>query len=288
MATLQTYVDLLPPILKDKYPSSFWIAGANEILENLSSERILKELTFTRGVVVDYLKWIIPPSNYKSGIKLFCVNDENSNISFIETDGKLLLTNDTVNKNSTPIYLTITANTSESVVITTTTDIVKDQYKDYLLRINTDFGDLLGTTIQIAGNEASVSGSATLYFLHSFSPDIVQNASEDFELIPPENYLLLRYKGYFIDLASMTDEIPIRNDYEKRVMRTGLMQIGYERLHGIGSDLANKWSAKFDTVVMKMRQECLSGGSQNRPLGRMWAGMVGDSSLTINEDEDDE
>jgi hypothetical protein len=72
-------------------------------------------------------------------------------------------------------------------------------------------------------------------------------------------------------------------------MRTGLMKYGYERLYGPGSNLEKEWSAKFELLLMKLRQELLSAGSHNRPAGRLWAGFKsGFNFSNTMEDENNE
>jgi photosystem II stability/assembly factor-like uncharacterized protein len=575
MPTLASYVAQLPPILKQKYGDAFWISAANNILEILSSERILRELSYQKGVIVKYKKWITPPANYRQAKKLFSPTDYNSEFPFIEDDGKLMLTNATVDEDPAPIVPLVFSNSnidsiticdlnsnnvpnldnswiqvaqslnwyavamssdgvkqtavvnggyiwvstdsgntwtqkatslnwyavamssdgvkqtavvyggyiwvstdsgntwtqkatslnwyavamsSDGVIQTAvvkggyiwvstdsgntwtqkatspnwrgiaissdgtvqtavagigyilvstdsganwtqkatslnwyavamSSDGVKqtavvnggyiwvstdsgntwtqkatslnwyavamssdgviqtatvyggyiwvstdsgntwtqkatsqnwhgiaissdgtvqtavagigyiwtmsslarnqDDLKDYLLVVTA--GNQAGNTLAIAGNDASVGRATKLYYYHLLSTALgIGSDITSAVIVSPDNYIMLSYKGSFVEIEATTDEIPINNNHEHQIMRAGLSMLGFEQLpSGPDAPIAKGWHTYFDKVLMKVRDEFLSGGNQTDVRSRRWIGMMDDSEIDIFPDADD-
>jgi hypothetical protein len=415
MATLALYVALLPPILKQKFPDAFWISSANNILEILSSEGILRELTYQKGVIVKYQKWITPPGNYRQAKKVFSPTDWNSEFPFIEDDGKLMLTNQTVDEDPAPVspfafsnsavgsitvqsmnpgatsnpmdilqsvatgqnwqgiamssdgtiqtavvfsgyiwvstdsgatwtqkatslnwygiamssdgtiqtavvyggYIWVSTDSGATwtqkatslnwrgiamssdgtiqtagvyggyIRVSNSTAFSQDDLKDHLFVITG--GTKAGNTFVIAGNDATIGRSTKIYYLHVLSTALAIGSEITAAIVvSPDNYIMLSYRGSFVEIAATSDEIPINNNHEHQIMRSGLSMLGFEQLpSGPNNPIAKDWRAYFERVLMKIRDEFLSGGNQTDVKSRRWIGMMDDDEIDTFPDEDD-
>jgi hypothetical protein len=286
MAILSSYTALLPPILKEKYSDAFFIGAANDILEILSGERILRDLTYQKGLIVKYQKWITPPSNYRQANKLFSPTDWNSEFPFIEDDGKLMLTDQTVDEDDDPVQATAFTSSAVDSITVNVADLEKDELKDCLLVITS--GTLTGNTYVISANDVSGASTTKIYYLHALSTALVATTQiAAANIVSSNHYIMLSYKGSFVEISAISDEIPIQNNHERRIMKAGLMMIGYERLQGPNGDMTKLWQGKFDQVIMKVRDEFLSGGNQTDVKSRRWIGMQDDADIDDFPDEED-
>jgi hypothetical protein len=289
MATLATHVALLPPILREKYADSFWIGAANEILEHLAGEGFLKELTYRKGVIVKYKKWITLPSNFRQARGLYDPEDDTAEYPFEETDGKIMLTAHEILEETSPAAATTFTNTAVASIDVNIDGKAADDFANYLLVITA--GSLTGNTYQISSNDASAAGVTRIYYTHSLSSALTISGTPQISaanLISPDYYIILKYKGSFTDLTATSDEIPIGNNYEKRVMKRGLMMLGYERLYGPGSEQNKLWEGKYADTIQRLRDEILTGGSNLHARSRRFAAYLDDSSLDTDEGDDEE
>ncbi len=285
MAILSSYVSLLPPILNQKYSNDFWVGAANDLLEVLSSEGILRELKYLRGVIVKNNKWITPPSNYRQAIKLTDPLDEQTEYPFQETDDKLMLIRGTLQEDDDPYEISaFTAQATDSITVDLT-GFDEDDLKNYLLVITA--GTAINNTYVISGNDASGDTTTKIYFDLALSSALTGAQATAGELVRPQYYMSLLYRGSFSELSAVSEEVPIKNNYERRIVRTWLMFYGYERLHGPNADMTKLWEGKFERVLQKLRDEFLRLGTKNTALPRRWPGLVDDEDLSDNLDDDD-
>ncbi len=281
MGTLTSHVALLPPILKEKYKDAFWIGACNIILERLSGEGLMRELTYRRGVTVDDDTWITPPTTFRRAEKLYNPRDFDVDHPFVETDGKLMLTNSIVEEDADPYTATVFSVYALDSITVNIDDMAEDDFADYLLVITA--GTLIDETIMISGNDASALGVTKLYFQHNSSSLLNGTKITAASLIHPDYYLALLFKGSYTDLTAVGDEVPINDKFEKQIMKTGLTMCAFERLHGLNSPLAMQWTSKFNEAIMGLRGEILSGPVHVK--ARPWAGLVDDNSLNTDEEE---
>lgn len=275
MGTLTSHIDILPPILKDKYSSAFWVAKGNEILEKLSGEKLMRDLTYRRGVIVDKSVWITPPSNYRHVVRLHDPENYDMQYPFIETDGKILLTDDTVTEEEDPDTADTFSDYALDSITVNIDELEEDDYKDHLFVITA--GTLANETAIIRGNDASSGGLTKLYFTHNTTSLLDATKVTAASIIDPDYYLVLIFNGSYTGFSTVGDEVPIDDDFEKRIMNTGLMFKGYERLYGVNDRTTGEWERKFNTVVQELRNEFLSKTAQVR--ARVWAGLADDSDL---------
>jgi hypothetical protein len=281
MATLASHVALLPPILREKYKDAFWISACNEILEKLSSEKLMRELTYRRGVIVKDSIWVTPPSDCRDVLKIANPFDWSNDIAFELVDGKVMLLDRKWDEETDPD----TATTFETFTLTSIKinidGLAVDDYKDYLMVITS--GTMAGETIILSGNDASSGGKTVVHFQHG-APSLLDALKiTGADLIQPGYYLALVYKSSYSDLAATTEEVPIDDKFEKRVMRAGLMKYGYERLYDSQGTVVAQWRAAFDKAIQEMRSEILPTPAKIMPSS--WAGLGGGSVTTIHGKE---
>lgn len=284
MADLATYIALLPQILKEKYASAFWIAKANEILEILSSEGILRELKYRRGVIVKYKKWITPPSFYRQAIRLTDSLDDQVEYDFEEVNEKIRLKDALIDEDGDPYSVTAFSASATDSIEVDITDLDEDDLKGYLLVITAGTGT--NNTYIIAGNDASGVSTTKIYYEVPLSSALGGAEATAGSIIHPEYYLALTFRGSFIDISATSDEIPIKNNHEKRIMKFGLLALGYEQLHYGRGEIYEMWQKKFDDVIMKVRGEFLQVTGKAR--SRRFIGMLDDDELSENLGESDE
>lgn len=275
MGTLSSHIALLPPIYRDKFASSFFIAKGNEILKKLSSEKLMRDMSFRRGVVVSNDVWITPPSNYRHVSRLHSPDDYNNEFAYIETDGKIMLTNNKITEEIDPDTVDTFSNFALDSIVVNIDGLDEDAYVNHLLVITS--GTLANETIIISGNDESSGGTTKLYFQHRASSLLDAAKITGASIIQPDYYVMMIYFGSYVKLSSVDDEVPITDDFEDRIMSAGLMYKCCERHLGTNDRKTAEWERKFEKEVQELRNEFLSKPIQVK--SRVWAGLADDSDL---------
>jgi hypothetical protein len=275
MGSLSSHKALLPPIFREKFGDSFFIAKANEILEALSGEKLMRDLTYRRGVLVSDSIWITPPSNYRHVTRLHDPEDYNVEYPYIEVDGKIMLTNNIVLEEDDPDEATSFSDYALNSITVNVDGLEEDALKDYLFVITA--GTLVDETAVISGNDESTGGTTKLYFAHNTTSLLDGTKVTAADLISPDYYTMLIFKGTYTDLTLIDDEIPIDNNFEKRIMYSGLMFHCYERLYGVSANKTKDWERKYKSSIQELRNEFLSKVIKTK--SRIWAGLASDSDL---------
>jgi hypothetical protein len=196
-----------------------------------------------------------------------------------------MLISTTVDEESSPVALTAFSDFAVDSIIVDIADAEANDYKDYLFVITA--GTLVDETIIIRGNDASTEGGTTkLYFAHAATSTLTALKVTAANLVSPDYYLTLVYKGNYTEFSATTEEVPITNTFERRVMKAGLMKIGYERLQGPKGAHAILWRNNFEEVIQQLRDEFFSRPVKVR--SRKWAGLIDDDSLDTDEEEDED
>lgn len=275
MGTLSSHIALLPPIYSEKYSPAFFIGKGNEILERLSSEKLMRDMSFRRGVVVSNDVWITPPSNYRHVSRLHDPNNYNNEFAYIETDGKIMLTNNKITEEVDPDTIDIFSNFALDSIVVNIDGLDEDAYVNHLLVITS--GTLANETIILSGNDESSEGTTKLYFQHRATSLLDAAKITGASIIQPEYYITLIYFGSYLEFSSISDEVPIENAFEKRIMSAGLMFKCSERLLGTNDRKTAEWERKFEKEIQGLRDEFLSKPIQVK--SRIWAGLADDEDL---------
>lgn len=275
MGTLSSHIDLLPPIYREKFSPAFWVAKGNEILEKLSGEKLMRDVSYRRGVIAADNIWITPPSNYRHVTRLHDPKNYNVEYAYIETNNKILLTNNVITEEVDPDSVDSFSDFALDSVTVNIDGLEEDAYKYHLLVITS--GTLAGETVIISGNDESSGGTTKLSFEHNTSSLLDAAKITGADIIMPEYYAILIFSGSYQEFTAITDEVPIDNKFEKRIMNAGLMLKGCERHLGVNDKKTAEWERKFDKEVQELRNELLSKPIQVK--SRIWAGLASDYDL---------
>lgn len=275
MGTLSSHVAVLPPIYRDKFSDAFFISKGNEILEKLSGEKLMREVSYRRGVVVTNNYWITPPSNYRHTARLCNPEDYNTEFPFIETDGKIMLTNNKITEEIDPDTVDTFSDFALDSIVVNIDGLEEGAYVDHLLVITS--GTLANETIIISGNDESSGGTTKLYFQHRATSLLDAAKITGATIVQPDYYLIIFYFGSYQKFTAISDEVPIYDDFEIRIMNAGLMFKCSERLLGANDKKTAEWERKYKEVVQELRNELLSKPVNVKARG--WAGLTDDSDL---------
>lgn len=281
MGTLSSHIASLPPIYREKFGDAFWISKGNDILEKLSGEKLMREVSYRRGVVASNDVWITPPSNYRHTTRLCSAVDYNIEFPFIETDNKIMLTNSKITEEIEPDTVDTFSNFALDSIVVNIDGLEEDAYIDHLLVITS--GTLANETIILSGNDESSGGTTKLYFQHRATSLLDAVKITGASIIQPDCYLVLFYMGSYQKFTAVSDEVPIHDDFEQRIMNAGLMFKCCERHLGTNDRKTAEWERKFEKVVQELRNELLS-----KPINvkaRSWAGLEDDSDIGYSEGE---
>ena len=252
MATLQTHINRMPAVFSKKYASARWIEWANEILEKLSGDGMMPLLKFNRGVVTENDYWITKPHNFRQLIDCYAPENIQMHYPVREDEGKLRLTDHYLEPESspdTPTSFTSWATDSFEIDLTGKDE---DEYENYLFVVSG--GTYAGRTYVIGSNDATDGATTKLYFLHEMSTALDGTKVTGGYLTDPDYYLMLRYWGSYEEISSTSDEIPVDDDYERRLMKTGLRWKAEEHASATSKEAA-LWERHFMQVIRELKGE---------------------------------
>jgi hypothetical protein len=219
MATLQTIVERLPRMWQLRYGSADWINYANELLELLSAEGMMKDVDHETGIVPASHRWLTKPTGCRDIIRICHPADDELTYGFIETEGKIKLDREIEDDDASEAITTFSSYLTTAVTVNIS-DALEDEFEDWLLVIST--GTLAGNTYLISGNDASSGGTCKIYFEHTLSAAFDGTKVVTGYLTGPDHFVLFRYKGSYTEISSYTDQVPIDDKYERRLTEAWL------------------------------------------------------------------
>ena len=283
MATLSSFIDRLPRILQEKYGSSsnaLFIGWANDILETLSSITGLKTIERELGVVVDNDVWITKPSDYSVGRSLYSPKDSDREFRFEEVMKKIRIIGETFDAEDSPSTFT-NISISSTTLIEVFNSPVAD-YAGYLLVVTS--GSAVGRTIQIASTTSPFVERITFHFLHALDTAIDAADIGEVTLIAPEYFLILRYSSFFTDFAADSEEVPLMNQYEKKVFTEGLRYYAEKYrpidMGAVGLAKSNYQEA-LDELIGRIETANLSGTTARNMSGLMADSALNDTDIPV-------
>jgi hypothetical protein len=94
---------------------------------------------------------------------------------------------------------------------------IEDYFENYLFLITS--GTLANSAFVIDGNDAAVNpGGTHIDFLHTLSVALSGTRVTAARLVPPQYYVMMRYRALITAITAIGDEVPIENDCESRLV----------------------------------------------------------------------
>jgi hypothetical protein len=267
---LSAHISGMPSVYQKRYSSAYWIRWANQLLEELSGKDLLPENDYSRGFVIHNGIWITPPSGLRTVKKIYHPQNNDLQYRFARLENEIRL-NDVVFDDSTDDQIAITAFTSHATdsVVINIAGYEEDDFEDYLLVITA--GTNAGKTYLIGANDASGASTTKIYFLHALPASLSGLVTTGY-LIDPDNYVLIDYTATYDAVAVSSDEMPLDDDYEKRIVPAWLRWKAEEESSEI-SDETLYWQKQYQNTLKDIFGERLSSiGGPFR--GRHLTGLV--------------
>lgn len=229
MSTLQTYMNHpdIPPHYRGRYSTALpgtvvpFVSWLNDLLEELQERGFLPSLTKETGVLVQKKRWLTKPADYLELIKVYDPEDETNELRVEDVENKFKLMDVGLEDEASADQITSASFDTYSVSGITCADLVsasytEDYFENYLFLITA--GTLANLALVLDGNDAPGDGGAHLYFLHSLSAALDGTKVTAARLVPPQYYVMMKYRALITAITSVSDEVPIENDCENRLV----------------------------------------------------------------------
>ena len=272
MATLQSYINSpeIKPILRGRYSASgYFVTWANQLLEELQERGFLSTNIKEVGQIVKNGIWINKPSDLLLLEKIYNPEDENQIFRVIEVNSRYKMADISLDASSAVFETvgTFTASGISSIDV----DLLNksaDVYKNYLLYITA--GNLASTGIILYGNDASGVSSTTLNFSLDLNTALGVLDITAAELIPPQYYVVVKYHSLITQISSVSDEMPIPDDCESRLIPTWLRWCCEREAMEISKE-TQYWGEEKDKILYSVQAKRSS--RLNPAKGRRLVGM---------------
>lgn len=277
MASLESFVNSLPSAFVNRYTTSgHLLRWGNELLEELQERGFLPTAIKETGCMVEDESWIDKPADLLSLVEVWnsLYREQKFRVEDVNNKFKLLDVTFDPDSDAWEAPTLFSAYAVDSIRITegNILDKAADDLEDYLLLITA--GTSAGVGIIISGNDATVTagtGYTTLRFLHSLDAALSGTKITAAKLIPPGEYLMMKYNSTITEVAALAGEFPIPTDCEKRLIPTWLRWC-CERQAMATSKETMYWQKEKDDILYSLQAARL-----NRPItpavGRRLAGM---------------
>lgn len=214
---LSEHIEDLPKSLQLRYSGSGrFVKWTNALLEELSGRGAIKDVNKEIGAVVKNGVWIDKPVNMVSLFDVFSPlsKDVRYRIEFVNKKLKLLECE--FSEPETEITGTVLSGFTVNGMSAEIGEFEENELVNYLLVITG--GTLLGKTYLVSRNDATVDNVTTFDFLESLTSVFIETQVTSIALISPEDYVMLKYSATFDPLTAETDEVPIPDNFERRLV----------------------------------------------------------------------
>jgi hypothetical protein len=289
MPTLQTYVNHpdIPPHYRGRYSTALpgttvvpFVSWLNDLLEELQERGFLPSLTKETGVLVQNKRWLTKPANYLELIKVYDPEDETNELRVEDVENKFKLLDveledeDSADQITSASFGTYGAD-GVSCVDLVSSAYIKDYFENYLFLITA--GTLADTSLVVHENDAAVNpGGTHIHFLHALSAALSGTKVTAARLVPPQYYVMMKYRALITAITAIGDEVPIENDCENRLVPAWL-RWKCERAIMATSKETLYWQNEVDEILFSIQSARL--GRMITPVhGRRLAGYESGSS----------
>lgn len=280
MAKLSDYIASpeVKPIFRGRYSANgYFVTWANQLLEELQERGFLSPYRKEVGRIVSNKRWLTYPSDFVALEKIYSPLDLTQTYRVEDINGKLRLLDFAFDYDNTS-FDTLSAFTSPTVSSVTVdlSDKAKDEYSDYLFYVTA--GNLAGLGVILVGNDASVTTTTKLNFMHDVDAAFGTGDVTAAQLIPPEYYVIMKYQGMITQLTTVDDEMPIPDDCEARLIPTWLRWCCEREAQAVSKETVY-WQQEKDKILYNVQVK--RTGRINPAKGRRLVGM----ELHLNQDK---
>jgi len=288
MPTLQTYVNHpdIPPHYRGRYSTALpgttvipFVSWLNDLLEELQERGFLPSLIKETGVLVQKKRWLAKPADYLEFIKAYDPEDETNELRVEDVENKFKLMDVELEDEDSADQIASASFGAYGTDGITCVDLVssayiEDYFENYLFLITA--GTLANASLVVYENDAAVDpGGTHIHFLHALSAALSGTKVTAARLVPPQYYVMMRYRALITAIAAMGDEVPIENDCENRLVPVWL-RWKCERAIEPTSDDTRYWENQKDEILFSIQSARL--GRMITPVhGRRLAGYESDS-----------
>ena len=271
MASLKTFMDLLPKRQTNRYSNAQFVAWGNELLEEIQERGFVPQLNKEAGVLVKNYVWIDKPADLLFPHRIRNANDSKHVFSFKDVNDKLKLTDAKFPIEDTDEQIESSAFGSfypESITCTdlTDSDYEEDCFKNYLFLITE--GTYKGIGYIVSGNDASTDqGGTKIDFLHELSAALDNTKVTAARLVRPCYYAMLEYRATVTEVSAITDEFPIGDDCEKRLVPAWLNYCCERQASAISKETQYWENKAYETLYsMQSARNSVRGPAKGRRL----------------------
>jgi hypothetical protein len=261
MSTGTVIAARLPTFISKRYVEATVVNWLNELLEELSGEGLMKENFYERGVLVHDKNWILKPAGLRSIKRIIHPTDQQHEYDFEEIEGEIKLTKETVEDSDTTLDADSFSDSSVNgikIYRSAVYDAIADQYKDYLFSIQVSTLDVYkNINLIIGGNTASSTTNMTLTWKHALTTALAAASVGHTHIVSPDYYLIMQYYGTYTAMTAYTDECPIDDRYERRIVDAWIRFKAEQAATGYSQEELASYDY-YTKVLAKIQSEILS------------------------------
>lgn len=217
MATVAQAIARQPQHFRDRYPDTYWLRWVNGLLEELASMSALPPNRVERGAIPTNGKWLTRPNGLRSISSISLAANEYLKYNWREVEGYIKLEGGEVDD---PGDSALTADTITLPTVTSLTvniaDLDADQLDGYLMVVTA--GTRANETFRIGGNDVSAAAVTKVEFELPLTVAFTAAEVTAVAFYNPLYYVVMRYTSSFTDIAATSEEIPIPDQYERRIV----------------------------------------------------------------------
>lgn len=281
MSSLQSYIDKQK--YKNRYETQgYFLTWLNELLEELTERGFMPSMKKECGQIVIDNEWIEKPADLVTLREVYSPDDKNLKFRTVELNGKFKLQDfEFEDEDLTSDACTaLTSPTVDSITVNLTGKTA-DEYKNSLFVITA--GTYAGRTYILSGNDATVTTTTKLYFLHDLEAALSGTTATAAAIHPSTSYVMLVYDAIIDSISSAATEIPITDAFEKRIVPAWLRWKSEQFLSSI-SEETKYWQNEVEKVLWSME-----AGRSSKPInsarGRRLIGYESGNDTTISNEK---
>lgn len=251
---LSQHISALPQEIYYHYLNSGkFVTWANQLLEELAGRKILPEVRKECGALVKNNVWIDKPSNLIKLNEVFSPLNYLVKYRVIDTNNKLKMIDEYIEEDPNKIILENVFNGSTDHIECNLTGYEEDELENYLLVIPSGLYE--GRTFVLSGNGESSCGTR-LNYLHELSSalDASEIDADTAFLVSPDYYVMIDCIVTINAISANTDEFPIDDKYERRLVPAWLRWKAEEDTNSVSNE-TTYWKSIVDEVFRKMQAE---------------------------------
>lgn len=271
MATLQSLVNHpdVTPALRNRYSTAVpgttiipFVQWANDLLEELQERGFLPSLIKERGILIENKRWVTKPSDLIQLIKVYNPEDDKEEYRVEDVENKFKFLDWEFEEEGTSDRITASAfgsygnQTITCTGLTDTTKYQEDYFENYLFYITA--GTWANIGIVVASSDAATSpGGTKIDFFHAQSSALSGTIVTAARLVPPQYYVMMKYRASITQVSSLSDEFPVENDCENRLVPVWLRWKAERALQATSKE-SLKWENEVEKILYSIQAARLS------------------------------